>query len=234
MRIEKKTTGEPKLFSTEEANFTTDERTQLRMIRSCHPTVSEFFFADHVFLVEGETEQAVLNHALSTSPPVDGTWCHVVNCMGKANLPLFARILNHFGTTYTIIHDADAPMSIRNTGWAKNGMWTINKHISDVLAERDKDLPACRLIGHIPDFEGFYFHNQLAEDKPYHAITVLNSTNFQKTEEYRQLIKFAESTLEGKHPACYADYADLVARFKRWRDNENPIPPEKWEVEKHD
>ena len=60
MRVEKKTIGDPRVFSTDEASFSEDDRTQLRMIRSCHPTVSEFFFADHVFLVEGETEQAVV------------------------------------------------------------------------------------------------------------------------------------------------------------------------------
>jgi energy-coupling factor transporter ATP-binding protein EcfA2 len=235
MRVEKKTTGEPKVFSTEAANFTTDDRTQLRMIRSCHPTVSEFFFADHVFLVEGETEQAVLNYSLATIPHADGTWCHVVNCMGKANLPLFARILNHFGTPYTIVHDADAPMTLRKkTGWAKNGMWTINRQISSVLKERDGRLSTCRLIAHIPDFEGVYFHDKLTDDKPYHAITMLNLPEYQKTDEYAQLMKFAESALAGEHPACYADYDDLVARVKKWRDAEKPTPLEAWEVEKHD
>ena len=234
MRVEKKTAGEPRVFSTEDACFSEDDRTQLRMIRSCHPTVSEFFFADHVFLVEGETEQAVLNHALTTAPPSDGRWCHVVNCMGKANLPLFARILNHFGAPYTIVHDADAPMSLRKTGWAKNGMWSVNKDISGVLAERDGSLPACGLVAHIPDFEGFYFGDSLEEDKPYHAITVLNSADFQKSAEYALLIDFAGSVLVGKHPACYANYEDLVARVKAWRDAEKPKPPEAWEVEKHD
>lgn len=234
MRVEKRTTGKPNVFSTEAVNFTADDRTQLRMIRSCHPTVSEFFFADHVFLVEGETEQAILNHALTATPPADGVWCHVVNCMGKANLPLFARILNHFGTSYTIVHDADAPMSLRKTGWAKNGMWTVNKNISDVLAERDDKLPVCGLVAHIPDFEGFYFHDKLAEDKPYHAITMLNSEDFQNTEQYGQLMSFADNVLKGKHPACYKGYDDLVARTKAWRDAEAPTPVEAWEVEKHD
>ena len=82
MRVEKRTAGEPRIFSTEDARFSDEDRTQLRMIRSCHPTVSEFFFADHVFLVEGETEQAVFNHVLSTAQGVDDIWCHVVNCMG--------------------------------------------------------------------------------------------------------------------------------------------------------
>lgn len=234
MRVEKKSIGAPRVFSTEEASFSEDDRTQLRMIRSCHPTVSEFFFADHVFLVEGETEQAVLNHVLTTCGAAGGKWCHVVNCMGKSNLPLFARILNHFGTPYTIVHDADAPMCLRKGAWVKNGMWTVNRRLIEAIAEREKGLPTCSLVAHIPDFEGFYFLDELTEDKPYHAITMLNSPAFQKTEKYALLMDFATKVLEGTHPGCYADYAELAARVKAWRDSEHPSPLEAWEVEEHD
>ncbi len=226
--------GEPRLFSTEEVGFSEDERTQLRMIRSCHPTVSEFFFADHVFLVEGETEQAVLNHALANTPVIDGIWCHVVNCMGKANLPLFARILNHFGTPYTIVHDSDAPMSLRKGVWVKNGMWTINKRIAEVITEREKGLPTCGLVVHIPDFEGFYFGEGLSADKPYHAIMMLKSPDFQKSVKYTLLMKFSEQVLKGKHPGCYADYKGLTDHFKAWREKEDPDPAEAWQFEKNE
>jgi hypothetical protein len=234
IRVEKRSMGEPRLFSTEEVGFSEDERTQLRMIRSCHPTVSEFFFADHVFLVEGETEQAVLNHALANTPVIDGIWCHVVNCMGKANLPLFARILNHFGTPYTIVHDSDAPMSLRKGVWVKNGMWTINKRIAEVITEREKGLPTCGLVVHIPDFEGFYFGEGLSADKPYHAIMMLKSPDFQKSEKYTLLMKFSEQVLKGKHPGCYADYKGLTDHFKAWREKEDPDPAEAWQFEKNE
>lgn len=234
MRVEKKSTGDPKVFSTEEVSFTEDDRTQLRMIRSCHPTVSEFFFADHVFLVEGETEQTVLNYSLTTSGAENGKWCHVVNCMGKANLPLFARILNQFGTPYTIVHDADSPMCLRKGAWAKNGMWTINRNISNSIADREKGLPPCGLVAHIPDFEGFYFSEELTGNKPYHAITMLSSPEFQKTDKYKLLMTFATSVLEGTHPGCYADYEELTARVKDWRNAEHPSQIEAWEFENHD
>jgi len=231
MRIEKKTAGNPRVFSTEEASFSEDERTRLQMIRSCHPTVSEFFFADHVFLVEGETEQAVLNHVLSISGAPDGKWCHVVNCMGKANLPLFARILNHFGTSYTIVHDADSPMCLRKGKWVKNSMWTVNRQIVDAVAERKKELPGCSLVVHVPDFEGFYFEEELTGDKPYHAITMLNSAEFQKTEKYKLLINCVTQIFNGIHPGCYADYTMLTSHVKAWLAEENPTPSEKWKIE---
>ncbi|MCD4656250.1 MAG: AAA family ATPase [Planctomycetes bacterium] len=234
MRVEKKTTGLPRIFSTEDVGFSDEERTKLRMIRSCHPTVSEFFFADHVFLVEGETEQVVLFHFLADTPPQDGKWYHVVNCMGKANLTLFARILNQFGTSYTIVHDADSPMCRRQQNWVKNGMWTLNKSIAEVVSNRKAEFPPCSLIAHIPDFERFYFSEKLTRDKPFHAMTKLSSPDYKKTKEYKLLKNFAESVLSGEHPGCYSDYKDLTVHFKAWRENENPSPVEEWEIEKHE
>lgn len=234
MRVEKRTIGQPRVFSTEEAGFSEDERTQLRMIRSCHPTVSEFFFADHVFLVEGETEQAVLNHVLADVPAPDGMWCNVVNCMGKANLPLFARILNQFGTPYTVVHDSDAPMCLRKGTWAKNAMWTMNKTIAEVVSQRHEGLPACGLVAHIPDFEAFYFGQELEKDKPYHAVSMLTSDEFQKTEKYDLLRNFAKHVLSAEHAGCYDDYSGLTELLKSWREKEAPSPEEKWEFEKHE
>lgn len=234
MRAEKKTTGMPRVFSTEKADFSDNERTQLRMIRSCHPTVSEFFFADHVFLVEGETEQAVLSYLLSERSPPDGKWYHVVNCMGKANLPLFARILNQFGTPYTVVHDADAPMSFRKGHWVRNGMWTINKSIANVISDRAAGLPACSLVAHIPNFEIFYFGEEHAKDKPYHAMTMMASPEFQKTDNYDLLKNFVVSAVDGKHPGCYTDYMNLMQIVKAWRAKERPSPVEEWELEKHE
>ncbi|MBO8093199.1 MAG: AAA family ATPase [Prosthecochloris sp.] len=229
MRVEKGVSGSPRVFSSEAAEFTEDDRTKLRMIRSCHPTVSEFFFADHAFLVEGETEQAVLNHAISVSPASGGLWCNVVNCMGKANLVLFAKILNQFGTPYTIVHDADSPKSKRKDKWIKNGMWTENQKISDVVANRDKSLPPCGLIAQVPDFEGFYFGELGGKDKPYHAITTLDSDEFQKTYQYKLLMKFADSALTKKHPGSYSDYPALKKLVETWKTDNNPSPKEQWE-----
>lgn len=231
MRVEKGVSGATRVFSSENAEFTADDRTKLRMIRSCHPTVSEFFFADHVFLVEGETEQAVLNHSLLTNTPSNGIWCSVVNCMGKANLVLFAKILNQFGTSYTIVHDADSPKSKRKDKWAKNGMWTENRKISGIIADRDKSLPKCGLIAQVPDFEGFYFGELGGKDKPYHAITILESEEFQKSNEYSLLMQFADLALAQKHPGSYVDYLGLKGLVESWKADHKPNPAEQWEFD---
>ena len=45
IRVEKNEENATKIFSTEKANFSEDERERLQMIRNCHPTINEFFFA---------------------------------------------------------------------------------------------------------------------------------------------------------------------------------------------
>jgi putative ATP-dependent endonuclease of OLD family len=108
VRIANDGEGRGRTFATDKTLFTPDEKQQLQMVRACHPTVNEFFFADHVFLVEGETEHAVLSVLLSRHPSEDHSSYHIVNCMGKGNLPMIARILNQFGAPYTVIHDSDS------------------------------------------------------------------------------------------------------------------------------
>lgn len=228
-RVEQDASNSPRVFSSDAAGFSEDDRTKLRMIRSCHPTVSEFFFADHVFLVEGETEQAVLSYAISERPASDGRWCNVVNCMGKANLVLFAKILNHFGTTYTIVHDSDSPKTRRKDDWIKNSMWTENAKIIDVVSDRQECFAACGLIAQVPDFEGFYFGELGGKDKPYHAIEKLNSTEFQSDEKYEVLMHFADAALDGTHPGSYSSYGEFKALVENWKEGNELIEKSRWE-----
>ena len=52
-------------------------------------------------LVEGETEHLVYSALLQESEYKEKI--HIVSCFGKGNIPLFAKILNHFGISYFAI-----------------------------------------------------------------------------------------------------------------------------------
>ena len=96
IRVEKNE-GATKIFSTEKAQFSDKERERLQMIRNCHPTINEFFFANKVILVEGDTEQVTFSQ-------VKEERVTIINCRGKANIPMFEKILNHFGVEYIAVH----------------------------------------------------------------------------------------------------------------------------------
>lgn len=205
-------------FSTDKANFSDDERTQLQMVRACHPTVNEFFFADHVILVEGETEHAVLSWLLAEGGSPGGKQAHVVNCLGKANLPMFCRILNQFKMPYTVIHDSDSP---RNSNGKGNAMWTLNDRIHEAA------IPAARRIAHVPHFEGHYFAQELSGNKPFRALQVLTDGNT-TSPRIGELKALAQTAVAGGSPCEVADAAQVVERVKAWVAANNPQPNTKW------
>lgn len=231
VRVAREGNQRTRLFSTDRASFSEEDRENLRMIRSCHPTVTEFFFADHVVLVEGETEHAVLNVLLSRSTDAAALRACVVNCLGKANLPLFQRILNQFGTPYTVVHDSDAPRVRSDGSWQSNPMWTINQRILDALKERDSTHPTSYAVVHIPDFEQHYFGRRLASPKPYQALRVISQPNFAADATFEPLRSLASHLLQGTHPGTYTSMETLSARVKEWSSKAKPEPLAEWVVE---
>ncbi|MEX0673177.1 MAG: TOPRIM nucleotidyl transferase/hydrolase domain-containing protein, partial [Gaiellaceae bacterium] len=70
---------------------------------------SELFLARAAVLVEGQTEKLVLPFvfaALGYDP--DREAISIVECGGKPNIPLFARICRAVGVPFVVVHDSDA------------------------------------------------------------------------------------------------------------------------------
>lgn len=226
IRVEKDEKWKTKLISTDKITFDGDgvgERETLAMIRACHPTVNEFFFADSVILVEGETEQLIYSHLLQKSEHKNKI--HIVSCFGKANIPLFAKILNHFGISYIAVHDSDSPRVLRKSKWITNSMWTMNEKIYNTVNENKNGAYA---IVQIPYFEKFYFNEETTGDKPYKAHLTLVSSEFETNDQYKNLREFYESIDNGTHIGIYKDYDEFVVKVKEYVGRENPQPIEKW------
>lgn len=201
IRVEKND-GSTKIFSTEKANFSDDERERLQMIRNCHPTINEFFFANKIILVEGDTEQA----ALTLVKREDVT---VLNCRGKANIPMFEKILNHFGMGYIAIHDMDSPKAKRKDKLIRNPMWTINEKI---ITEAKKGKNS-KIIVNIPDFEGQFFGYLQSGDKPYNAICEL------KKPENKMICEELEKIANGKVDDSYDREINDVEDYQKLGKN---------------
>lgn len=227
VRVDKNENYETRIFSTEKANFEEYERERLQMIRACNPSVNEFFFADSVVLVEGDTEQTVLTYIRNKNEKYASV--SIVNCHGKANIPMFQKILNHFGVNYAAMHDIDSPRSKRKEKWIKNAMWTINKKIFE--ESKIKEGFNNIVIANMPDFEFQYFKYLQKGDKPYNAICELNNPEFMKTEQYKELIQIFKSIDDRNHMRSIKsveDYEDILADYI---DNENPSQIEQWKIE---
>ncbi|MBO0409599.1 AAA family ATPase [Enterococcus hulanensis] len=181
IRIEKSDKGETKSFSTNKASFDENDRDRLKMIRNCNPEVNEFFFSNKIILVEGETEQSIFNE-LKSNPEI-----HIVNCYGKANIPTFQKILNHFSVEYIVLHDTDFPQVKRNEKKITNSMWTMNKKIFEESNKNENNL----VIASVPDLEQCFFGKLQKGDKPYQALKKIQDTDFIKSNEFKVLEEIA-------------------------------------------
>jgi hypothetical protein len=104
---------------------------------------AELFLSRAVLLVEGMTEKLAFPFvfdALGYEP--DREAILVLECGGKANMPLFARICNECGVPYVVVHDRDAPR-----GQQPNESEQItNAAIVEVAGKQ-------RVVQLVPDFE---------------------------------------------------------------------------------
>jgi predicted ATP-dependent endonuclease of OLD family len=104
---------------------------------------AELFLARAALLVEGRTEKMTFPFvfdALGIEADKEGIL--VLECGGKGNILLFARICNHCGIPYVIVHDRDAPEGKRPVESER----VMNRQIQDVAGRR-------RTVVLVPDFE---------------------------------------------------------------------------------
>jgi ABC-type polar amino acid transport system ATPase subunit len=104
---------------------------------------AELFLARAALLVEGRTEKLtfpLVFDALGIEPDKEGIL--VLECGGKGNIPLFARICNACGIPFVVVHDRDAPKGQRPVESER----IVNQQILDVAGRR-------RTIVLTPDFE---------------------------------------------------------------------------------
>lgn len=227
IRVDKNDEYETRIFSTEKAGFEEGDRERLKMIRACNPSVNEFFFANSVVLVEGDTEQTVLNMIKSEKPQHSAI--SVVNCHGKANIPMFQKILNHFGVNYIVIHDIDSPRSKREGKWIKNAMWSMNHKIfkeSGIMEGKGNTV-----IANMPDFEFQYFTKLQKGDKPFNAICKLNDIEFRKTQQYLELMNIFELVESKSHPRSITEDEQYESIMNEYVTREHPAPEEQWMME---
>ena len=71
---------------------------------------SELFLARAAILVEGRTEKLVLPSIFAAlGYDADRAQISIVECGGKSNIPVFARICKACRIPFVVVHDRDAP-----------------------------------------------------------------------------------------------------------------------------
>lgn len=203
VRVEKDITGKVSsetVFRPDSAQLTNEEKLQLKLLNIFDPYFAEFFFAKHIIVVEGDTEYSAFRYLLEEQ---NNSSVHVLRARGKAPIATIIKILNHFKSSYSVLHDSDAPKT--NEG-KKNPAWTVNQSILDAFSAKGTEIKA-RLVASVPDFEQACFGKKAKNDKPFETITELskNSTMKANTEKLLEaLIQFDKEL-----PAGFIEWKEL-------------------------
>lgn len=191
------------VFRPEKVNFDDDDKQNLKLLNICDPYVAEFFFGGRVIIVEGDTEYTAFNYIRREKAEKYNN-VHIIRARGKATIVSLVKILNHFGTAYSVLHDSDMPRI--KDGSRANPAWTNNQRILDSLSLRPEGLNV-RLIASIPNFEGAYFGEEITGDKPYNALATLTNN----PDKFRIVEQLLDSLVDHAlpHPDSSLEWSQL-------------------------
>ncbi|NQX63747.1 AAA family ATPase [Paenibacillus qinlingensis] len=176
VRVERSEQGEifgTTVFRPEKVQLDHEDRERLKLLNIFDPHVAEFFFGGKTVIVEGDTEYTAFKYIMSTAPEKYRN-IHIIRARGKATIVSLCKILNHFGSGYSVLHDTDLPRT--NKGDRKNPAWPHNTSIFEVVKQATHPNKV-RHLASLPNFELAYFGKSIKSDKPYNALTNLMLDN---------------------------------------------------------
>lgn len=157
------------VFRPDKAQLDNDDKRNLKLLNLCDPYVAEFFFGGKVIVVEGDTEYTAFNYIKASNPEAYKD-IHIIRARGKATIVSLVKILNHFGSSYSVLHDSDTPSTAN--GAMANPAWGNNPNILAAIAAKPVGTQT-RLLASLPNFEQAYFGEVIATEKPYNALRTI-------------------------------------------------------------
>lgn len=173
VRVERSETGEifgTTVFRPEKAQLDDNDRERLKLLNLFDPYVAEFFFGGHSIIVEGDTEYTAFKFIMSNNPNKYKN-IHIIRARGKSTIVSLCKILNQFGTGYSVLHDSDLP---HTKDGKSNPAWSQNFEILKIV-RASVNPEKVRLITSVPNFELAYFKKDVRAEKPYNALQRLKA-----------------------------------------------------------
>lgn len=91
------------LYKSISEKFDEDDIKNMKILNYVDSYVNEFFFADRVVIVEGDTEYIAFKHFAKLA----NENLHIIRARGKATICTLMKILNQFNSSYDVLHDVD-------------------------------------------------------------------------------------------------------------------------------
>jgi putative ATP-dependent endonuclease of OLD family len=189
IKVEKDTDGDihgTTVFRPDKAQLDIDDKKNLKLLNICDPYVAEFFFGGKVIVVEGDTEYTAFNYIKARNPDAYRD-VHIIRARGKATIVSLIKVLNHFGSSYSVLHDSDTPVTA--SGTMANPAWGNNSNILAAIEAKPAGTQT-RLLASLPNFEKAYFGEEIATEKPYNALRTImvNQAKYETVEVLLQAL----------------------------------------------
>ncbi|NTF91687.1 ATP-dependent nuclease [Rhizobium rhizogenes] len=153
------------VFRPEAVSLSPEDKELLKLLNQWDPYVAEFFFGGRTVVVEGDTEYSAFREIIESNRAKYRD-VHVVRARGKFIIPILMKILNHFGSRYSVLHDTDTPKTADGKG---NPAWAANEAIRKVAAAAS-NANNVRVAASLLDFERALFNESAQKEKPYKMV----------------------------------------------------------------
>ncbi|WP_256975593.1 ATP-dependent endonuclease [Paenibacillus sp. MY03] len=91
------------LFKSINEQFDKNDIKNMKVLNYVDSYVNEFFFANKVVIVEGDTEYIAFKHFAKQK----NYNVHIIRARGKATIATLMKVLNQFNSHYDVLHDVD-------------------------------------------------------------------------------------------------------------------------------
>jgi putative ATP-dependent endonuclease of OLD family len=159
------------IFRPTRAKLDDDDRTRLKLLNICDPFVAEFFFGGRTVVVEGDTEYAAFGYLIAADPKRYKN-IHIVRARGKYPIVSLCKILNQFGSSYSVLHDSDEPTywNQKTRKHENNTAWPANEAILEAVKLAPQHTKI-RLVAALTNFEQAFLGGASKDrEKPYFAV----------------------------------------------------------------
>ena len=153
------------VFRPDQVKLSPDDKETLKFLNQWDPYVGEFFFGGRTILVEGDTEYSAFREIVEADRDRYRD-VHVVRARGKYVIPILAKIMNHFGGSYAVLHDTDRRLTAK---LKSNPAWAANQKILDVCNEAPEKSKV-RRVASVVDFEHAIFGVGATGEKPFNTV----------------------------------------------------------------
>ncbi|MGG1640102.1 ATP-dependent nuclease [Paenibacillus sp. NRS-1782] len=173
------------LYKSVSEQFDDDDIANMKILNYVDSYVNEFFFADRVVIVEGDTEYIAFKHLAKERD----TNIHIIRARGKATIVTLMKVLNQFNSSYDVLHDVD--------NHDKHSASTLKAQLTNcqkIYASKHSD--NIRIFCSITHFENAIGIGDVSSDQKTKVIYQILDGQAEKENDYSEARTLVESIFE--------------------------------------